>query len=57
MKCFFIRKQKIILFPKFRKNNWVTATSAVKQTLRLTCSPIKAHFTFEEIDQFHLSNQ
>jgi hypothetical protein len=31
VKCFFIGKQKVILFPKFRENGWITAASAFRQ--------------------------
>jgi hypothetical protein len=27
--CFFIGKQKVILFPKYRENGWETAASAL----------------------------
>jgi hypothetical protein len=36
MMCFFIGKQKVILFHKFRKNSWVTAASALKMSHTLT---------------------
>jgi hypothetical protein len=28
--CFFIEKQKVILFPKYKKNGWVFAAGAIK---------------------------
>jgi hypothetical protein len=29
VKCFFLGKQKVILFPKYRENGWETAASAL----------------------------
>jgi hypothetical protein len=29
---FFIGKQKVVLFPKYRKNGWESATSALSPT-------------------------
>jgi hypothetical protein len=28
--CFFIRKQKVVLFPKYRENGWETDESALR---------------------------
>jgi hypothetical protein len=29
VKCFFLGKEKIVLFPKYKKNDWVFAASAL----------------------------
>jgi hypothetical protein len=29
VECFFIGKQNVVLFPKFRENGWVSAASAL----------------------------
>jgi hypothetical protein len=33
MECFFIGKQKVVLFPKFRENDWASDTSALQHPL------------------------
>jgi hypothetical protein len=30
--CFFLGKQKVVLFPKYRENGWEAAASALSQT-------------------------
>jgi hypothetical protein len=32
--CILIRKQKVVLFPIFRKNSWVAADNALKVHLK-----------------------
>jgi hypothetical protein len=36
MGCFFVGKQKVILFPKYRENGWEAAASALKDKNKLT---------------------
>jgi len=33
--CFFIGKQKIVLFPKYKENGWETAASALRRLIVL----------------------
>jgi hypothetical protein len=40
---FFIRKQKVILFPKFRENGWVSATSALISVLAIITTIWRSH--------------
>jgi hypothetical protein len=30
VECFFIGKQNVVLFPKFKENGWVSAASALR---------------------------
>jgi len=30
VRCFFLGKQKVVLFPKYRKNGWEAAASALR---------------------------
>jgi hypothetical protein len=32
---FFIGKQKVVLFPKYRKNGWKSAASALRDTMEM----------------------
>jgi hypothetical protein len=32
--CFFLGKQKVVLFPKYRKNGWEAAVSALTHRRR-----------------------
>ena len=37
MKCFFIRNQKVVLFPKLMENGWEAAASALSLLIWEVC--------------------
>jgi len=32
VECFYIGKQKVVLFPKYKENGWMSAASALSHT-------------------------
>jgi hypothetical protein len=48
--CFFIEKQKVVLFPTYRKNGWESAASALSRAYNLLTQSMIREFNKKFLD-------